>query len=129
MQSLFADLVTDAAKQRMKRLNFIPVMQPTKIDKDFRIRTTLEPIIADGRLFMMEGQVELEGEIRSFPTGLTKDLVDSLASAATLIPRRPLPVQQSQEAEQLASYLRNSGAPSWYIKKRVEEVLEIEAAA
>jgi hypothetical protein len=127
MQSLFADLVTDAAKQRMKRLSFIPVTQPTKVDKDFRIRTTLEPIIADGRLFMQKTQVELEGELRSFPTGLTKDLVDCLASAAALVPRRPLPVQQNDEAQQLASYLRNSGAPSWYVKKRVEEVLVSEA--
>jgi hypothetical protein len=123
MQSLFADLVTDAAKKRMKRLSFIPVMQPTRIDKDFRIRTVLEPVVADGRLFMMEKQVELEGEIRSFPTGLTKDLVDCLASAITLVPRRPLPQQQSEEAEQLASYLRNTGAPSWYIQKRVKEVM------
>jgi hypothetical protein len=123
MQSLFADLVTDAAKQRAKRLPFVSVTQPTRIDKDFRIRTTLEPVISDGRLFMLEEQVELEGELRSFPTGLTKDLVDCLASAITLVPRRPLPVQQSEEAEQLASYLRNTGAPSWYIKKRIDEVL------
>lgn len=124
MQSLFADLVTDAAKQRAKRISFTSVTQPTRVDKDFRIRTTLEPVIADGRLFMHKDQVELEGEIRSFPTGLTKDLVDCLASAITLIPRRPLPVQQSEEAEQLASYLRNTGAPSWYIQKRVNEVLQ-----
>ena len=123
MQSLFADLVTDAAKERYARTTFIAVHQPTRIDKDFRIRTTLEPVINDGRLFMQEAQVELEGELRSFPTGLTKDLVDCLASAITLIPRRPLPVQQNEEANQLASYLRNTGAPAWYIKKRIEEVL------
>jgi hypothetical protein len=123
MQSLFADLVTDAAKQRYKRIAFIPVTQPTKIDKDFRIRTSLEPVIADGRLFMMESQSALEAELRSFPTGLTKDLVDCLASAISLVPRRALPQQQNEEAQQLASYLRNTGAPTWYIEKRVEEVL------
>lgn len=123
MQSLFADLVSDAAKQRAKRLSFVPVTQPTKIDKDFRIRTTLEPVIADGRLFTLESQSELEAELRSFPTGLTKDIIDCLASAIALVPRRPLPVQQSREAEQLAQYLRNTGAPTWYIKKRVDEVL------
>jgi hypothetical protein len=123
MQSLFADLVTDAAKQRAKRIAFVSVTQPTRIDKDFRIRTTLEPVIADGRLILQEDQVELESELRSFPTGLTKDLVDCLASAITLMPRRPLPQQQSEEADQLASYLRNTGAPSWYIQKRVNEVL------
>jgi len=126
MQSLFADLVTDAAKQRMKRIAFISVTQPTRIDKDFRIRTVLEPVIADGRLFIQESQVELEGELRSFPTGLTKDLVDCLASVITLVPRRPLPVQQSEEADQLAKYLRNTGAPTWYIEKRVKEVLETQ---
>lgn len=128
MQSLFADLVTDAAKQRMKRLSFIPVTQPTRIDKDFRIRTTLEPVISDGRLFIQESQVDLQGEIRSFPTGLTKDLVDCLASAIALVPRRPLPVQQNEEANQLASYLRSTGAPPWYIQKRIKEVLQTGAA-
>ena len=126
MQSLFADLVTDAAKQRIKRIAFIPVTQPTRIDKDFRIRTVLEPVIADGRLFIQESQVELEGELRSFPTGLTKDLVDCLASAISLVPRRPMPEQVSEEAEQLASYLRNTGAPTWYIEKRVNEVLAVQ---
>ncbi len=124
MQSLFADLVTDAAKRRAKRIAFISVTQPTKVDKDFRIRTVLEPVIADGRLFTQESQVELEGELRSFPTGLTKDLVDCLASVIALVPRRPLPVQQTEEADQLASYLRNTGAPTWYVQKRVKEVLE-----
>lgn len=123
MQSLFADLVTAAAKERAKRLHFMPVTQPTRVDKDFRIRTTIEPVISDRRLFMLESQTELTGEIRSFPTGLTKDLVDCLASAIALVPKRPLPVQQTQEADDLATYLRNSGAPSWYIQKRVEEVL------
>jgi hypothetical protein len=126
MQSLFADCVRDAAKKRAKRIAFLSVTQPTKVDKDFRIRTVLEPVIADGRLFMMEGQTELEGELRSFPTGLTKDLVDCLASAIALVPRRPLPVQHSEEAEQLAAYLRNTGAPTWYVQKRVTEVLENE---
>ena len=126
MQSLFADLVTDAAKRRMKRIAFVAVTQPTKIDKDFRIRTTLEPVIADGRLFMQESHIELESELRSFPTGLTKDLVDCLASAISLVPRRPLPQQQNEEAEQLASYLRNTGAPTWYIQKRVKEVLDAQ---
>ena len=126
MQSLFADLVTDAAKRRMKRIAFIAVTQPTKIDKDFRIRTTLEPVIADGRLFMQESHIELVSELRSFPTGLTKDLVDCLASAISLVPRRPLPQQQNEEAEQLASYLRNTGAPTWYIQKRVKEVLDAQ---
>jgi len=124
MQSLFADCVRDAAKREYKRIPFTSVTQPTRIDKDFRIRTALEPVIADGRLFILEKHSQLEAELRSFPTGLTKDLVDCLASAISLVPRRPLPVQQSEEADQLASYLRNTGAPTWYIEKRVKEVLQ-----
>lgn len=124
MQALFADLVTDAAKQRAKRMPFISVNQPTRIDKDFRIRNTLEPVIADGRLFIMESQLEMISEIRAFPTGMTKDLVDCLASTIALIPRRPLPIQESEEANELAAYLRNTGAPAWYIEKRVREVMD-----
>ena len=100
----------------------MPITQPTKIDKFFRIRSTLEPVINEGRLFVPEHMTELLADLRGFPTIQHIDRIDCLASAVALIPSRPLPERRTEEADALARYLRNSGAPSDYIEKRVKEL-------
>lgn len=122
MQSLFADIVIDEAKKSMKRLPFASVYQSTKIAKDFRIRSVLEPVINNGRLFTQKRQDELNAELRGFPSSATKDLVDCLASAIALMPRRTIVQSKNEEAEALAEYLRSTGAPSHYIEKRIKEI-------
>lgn len=122
MQELFGDLVAEKSRERSGTSKFLPVHQPTKIEKDFRIRTSLEPVINDGRLFIHESMTELQSELFGFPTAQTKDLVDALASVLTLIPRRPRKQQISDEAHQLADYLRKTGAPSHYIERRIADM-------
>jgi hypothetical protein len=124
MQSLFADLVHTEAKRRLGTHGnrFLPIDQPTKIDKHFRIRTTLEPVINEGRLFVPDHMTELLADLKGFPTIQHIDRIDCLASAIALVPPRPLPQKMKDEAEQLARYLRNTGAPSHYIEQRVKEL-------
>jgi predicted phage terminase large subunit-like protein len=108
-QSLFADSVHYTARLQSKRLPIVPVDQPTKIDKDFRIRAALQPLIANGRFFIQPGLKELRAELAAFPTGETKDVIDACASAANMIPKR-LPNSQSHTEElALQSYLEDSG--------------------
>lgn len=122
MQELFGDLVIEKAKEEFGASRFMPIHQPTRIEKEFKIRTALEPVIADGRLFLQDDQVELRSEVASFPTGHFKDLVDALASAIMLIPRRFPQQEKRQETEALAKYLRDTGAPAWYIQQKVENM-------
>lgn len=124
MQSLFADLVHAEARRRLgaHKNKFVPINQPTKLDKFFRIRSTLEPVINEGRLFIPASMTELLADLRGFPTIQYIDRVDCLASAIALVPRRPLPQRRTDEAELLAEYLRKTGAPSRYIEQRVEEL-------
>ena len=124
MQSLFADLVHTTAKARLgsHRARFLPVNQPTKIDKFFRIRTTLEPVINQGRLFIPSHMTELLADIRGFPTIQLFDRIDCLASAIALVPSKPLAKRRTEETEALASYLRETGMPSHYIEQRIKEV-------
>lgn len=133
MQSLFADCVRDKAKERkIKSIKFLGIHQPTNIDKDFRIRTALEPVINEGRLFLLSERcdvllhganvrlrvpIDLEVELQGFPTAMFKDLVDCLASVVRLIPPRPKRKRHNEEMEQTLSYLRNTGAPAWYIEQ------------
>ncbi len=126
MQSLFADVVAAEARKRLKRIPFVGIYQSTKTDKDFRIRTAVEPVINHGRAFIQDKQIELESELKGFPTAATKDLVDCLASAISMVPARPSIVQKNEEVEALADYLRRSGMASWMVQQRILEVMEEE---
>lgn len=119
MQSVFADAVHREMRFKGERIPIFPHNQPTRIEKDTRIRDVVQPILRDGRLFLHELQVELITEMRSFPTGKTKDIVDALASAISLAPKRAVVRQRNEEAEALAQYLRESGAPMWYIEEQL----------
>ena len=126
MQELFGDLVIDAAREKYGHCRIIGVPSPTKIEKDFKIRTTLEPLTNWGQLFIPLDSVELRSEIAGFPTNILKDMIDCLAMAINLIPRRTPQQEKSTELNDYAAYLRDSGAPSAYIAEQVEKMkLEI----
>lgn len=86
LQMLFRDTTMMVARSRGIRLNLQPIKQPQKIDKDTRIRLTLQPIVAEGRLFLRPDQTKLRDEILAFPQTPIKDLIDALASAVNLLP-------------------------------------------
>jgi len=121
MQSLFADNVQREARYKEKSIPIVPVYQPTTIDKDWRIRMTLQPVIANGRLLLLASQHELKVELVSFPMSATKDLVDALASAIALIPGPVVRRDQDEEMDARLAYLRESGAPASYIEQVIDE--------
>lgn len=122
MQALFADSVELVARMRNLKLPLSSVRQPTNVDKLWRIRTTIQPVLAEGRLFIREDQTELRTELEAFPSGRTVDLVDALASAIELVPPPAIPQEAQDDADQLAAYLRASGAPPDYILERLSEL-------
>ena len=128
MQSLFADAVAREAKRLQKRLPLVPVTQPTKIEKNWRIRTNLQSVVADGRLFVQENQLELQAELSAFPMSPTVDIIDALSSAVALAPRRAVQQARQSEFDALADYLRRSGATPFQIQKRIAELREGVAA-
>ena len=117
LQSLFQDAVIRDARLRGKQLPLQPIMQPTKIDKDWRIRNRLGPVLSSGRLFVRDDMTELKTEIAGFPLTPFKDLIDALASAIALMPVRATRPEKDRETEKLLSYLRQSGAPASHIEK------------
>jgi hypothetical protein len=119
MQGLFADAIRLEAQHRAVTLPLVAVEQSTHIDKDVRIRTALQPVIAWGRLFLRRDHVELRAELESFPMSATKDLVDALASAVALAPARPAPRVLSDERDAFATYLREMGVDPWEITERI----------
>lgn len=126
MQELFGDLVIEAAREKYGHCRIVGIPSPTKIEKDFKIRTTVEPLIYMGQLFIPMEFVELRSEVSGFPTNILKDMIDCLSMAVSLIPRRTPQQEKSTELTDYAAYLRDSGAPSAYISEQVEKMkLEI----
>lgn len=118
LQHLFQEAVKIIAKDRAEQLPLLPVEHSTRIDKDFRIKTTLQPVLAEGRLIARKDQHEFLAELGGFPMYPTKDIVDCVASAIQLLPQRPRRKQKDEEAEALAAYLRKTGASPQYIEQR-----------
>lgn len=119
LQELFGDLLFQEAKRRGIHAPFHPVFQPTNVDKFWRIRTALTPVVNRGRLFLQKSQHELRVELSNFPSGKTVDLVDALASAVELIPTRPAAKVHSEERDALAAFLRRAGATPDHIEARL----------
>lgn len=111
MQELFQEAIQRDARLRGKHLPLRPIHVPTRIDKDWRIRTILQPVIANGRLFLRPEMSNLRTEIASFPLSPVKDCIDALASAIKLVPPRPVQRENDRERASLLAYLRKTGAP------------------
>jgi hypothetical protein len=122
MQELYAEMVIDKAREKLEQISMYPVYQPTKVEKTWRIRNILEPVINEGRLFIPDGMPDLEAEIHGFPTAQHRDLVDALASAISIAPRRARQKQENDEAVEVLRYLRETGAPVAYIEQRKKEL-------
>lgn len=113
LQALFADALTRDAKWQGRYLPLQQVMQPTNQEKDFRIRTRLQPIVGHGRLLLLDGDpgvAELAAELTTFPQNPMKDLVDALASLTTLLP--PVKTRRVRDSgvDALVAHLREQGA-------------------
>lgn len=117
LQELFHEAVLRDARLRGKTLPLRPVHQPTRIEKAWRIRTILQPIIANGRLFLRPDMVELKSEIASFPLSPLVDMVDALAAAIKLVPQRQTRTEVDTELESKLAYLRKTGAPPAMIEE------------
>ncbi len=123
MQELYADMLLMEAQRQNVRINLVPITQPTNVDKHWRIRTVLNPLLNHGRLFLLPNQHDLHRELTSFPMAPLVDLVDALASACAMIPPKPKPPAESaDEAADLAEYLRNQGVAPHLIRARMAEV-------
>ncbi len=113
LASLFADAMRLNARWRNIKLPLVGVPQPSGQEKDYRIRTTLQPLVAAGRILLRAGDVgmvELKTEISTFPMNFRKDMIDALASVCRMMPLRSERRGVDAEREQYLRYLRESGA-------------------
>lgn len=107
MQELFVGAVQREARIRSIKLPLIPVHQPTTVDKDWRIRAQLQPLVNTGRLLISSAHEKLREQINGFPLFERKDLIDACGSMCSLIPPRRLEVDKRREANQRSRWNDN----------------------
>jgi hypothetical protein len=73
-------------------------------DKTDRIRTSLEPVIASQRLFILRSQSGLDHQLKNFPDITNDDQVDALAYASELW-RTPVGIEQQKKNVQAVKTL------------------------
>lgn len=117
-QGLFADSVSLDAYEKGINLPSQSIVHPTSMNKDFRIRTHLQPVVSQGRLFVKKSQYALLEEVLDFPMSSIKDIIDALASAVSILPKQTFVSKASDETQAYLDYLRNSGAPMEYIEQQ-----------
>lgn len=121
-QSLLWDPILQASLTRGITVPLTGVKVRTTVDKNWRIRSILQPLIGQGRLMVQAQHRDLIAEITQFPMSNLKDLIDALAGACSLI--RP-PVRQGQRAQSsrdLARWLRETGMSPDEIEREVSRV-------
>ncbi len=125
MQSLFGSQVLEKCRERWHTCTGMMEWEtPNKIEKTWKIRTVLQPLLNEGRLFLMEDMVELIAELQGFPTYHLRDLADCLAMNVMLLPRKFISLMHSADTDTQAvlKYLRDSGAPARAIEQKLREL-------
>lgn len=110
-QNLFVDTVRTILRLRGQgQIHIEGYPAPTHIDKMYRIRTVIQPVIAEHRLFIRDDLIELRTELAAFPTGSTCDLVDALAGAISMFPPAITADEEYEQGEEVyAEHLRDCG--------------------
>jgi len=70
----------ERAQQDRKKWFYIQELQPnTHVTKEMRIRSSLQPLFSQRKVYLGKRQVELVDELLKFPLGEHDDLIDALA--------------------------------------------------
>lgn len=118
-QILFAN---DIRKE--SSLRGIPIPLKTvalKADKTFNIETTIQPVASQGRLFRPpEGECKiLLSEFQSFPSGVYRDALDSLACCLRLLPGKASALSAQVSRDGYRRYLEKTGMSEDQIRRRL----------
>lgn len=116
-QTLFAGLVDHECLKRGVTINiFYDKGRIAHTSKNERIRNAIQPLVKAGRFFLLEdgSQLKAEQEIKTFPSGLTMDIVDACAGAINLIPPRRLHLhkQHAKLTQAIRNYKQLAGITS-----------------
>ncbi len=99
LQKVFIWIIQRECEVRKKYIACTPVSVSTNRSKEARIRDILQPIAAEGRLYVRKSMLELIEEWVDFPGGRTKDLLDALSMGVQLLRSPNSEEEEKEEAE------------------------------
>jgi hypothetical protein len=117
LQSIFGEYIRREARSRKLTLPIVSVTPHTHRTKEWRIRSALQPIAENGRLYVHKSLIQFMLEYNKFPSSGSSDLLDAAAYGVRLL-RRPHggvdDEEQIRADRQLSRYLRNIHAVAGY---------------
>lgn len=75
----------DAERDRGIRLPLTELKRDTHEGKEIRIKSVLQPLVTQKRLFIQQGHLDLMEELRTFPRSKHDDLLDTLADVSQIV--------------------------------------------
>lgn len=107
-------LVPELRREEQKRGRFLNLRDfPSLGEKVARIQSSLDPVYAGGRLYVLKRyKLQLEEEKRAFPQSKKKDILDALASAITNS-IRPMNEKENRLKELAEEGFRNRHTSPW----------------
>jgi hypothetical protein len=121
-QYLLVEPILALAQVKNYEIPLATVKPSFRVDKNFRIRTVLDPLVREGRLIIGDNHDDLWSELTTFPMNSTKDLVDSLTSCVALMPPKQQKRHHDSEVEGVAAYLRDSGVAPSVIERKIQQL-------
>lgn len=123
LQELFGNTIEMIVKSRGINLPLEEQKQPTRMEKEARIRFRLQPRLAFGQFFIQKHYDEVRQAIITFPQVEKRlmDVIDVIASAIDLLPATPMQIERDMRIEGLASYLKKAGVAPAIAARRVED--------
>lgn len=120
-QLIFAQTVQKEIRERGIKMVLRPVA--LRMDKTFSIETTLQPVVANGRLFRPPETdcKTLRDEWINFPDGHYRDTLDALACAIRQLPSTLPAHLRMMDKMQLRRYLERTGMSREAIEARLQQ--------
>lgn len=97
LQKIFIWIIERESRAKKKYISCTPINVSTNRSKDARIRDIIQPVAAEGRMYVRKSMIEFVQEFIEFPQGCTKDVLDASAYCLQLL-RAPT-TQEELEAE------------------------------
>jgi len=117
---LYSHLV-DESLRRGIRVPLVEGKQYSEDAKDARISESLQPLIAQGRLVIQSHQLEAKQELTDYPRGATKDILDALAGAISIMPKPQAVLGHQDPRQAVLEYLARAHVPL-HIRERFERL-------
>lgn len=109
LQRVFIWVIERENRAKGRYLSCTPISVSGSRNKDSRIRDAIQPVAAEGRMFVRKSMMDFVQEFVDFPQGRNKDILDSTAMCFQMLraPATEAETEAEREYEELVLQQRN----------------------